>query len=424
MTHWPKYAIISHNRNVKKVQKSMQKADRMMEVRSDIRGPLFEEALRMQREGVPVMKLNTGNPAAFGFEMPASIQEALRARLTDATAYCDLRGMPEARAALEAAYHADGVTHAKMDSIYLGNGVSELVNMSLSVILNPGDELLMPAPCYTLWSNCARLAEAKPVFYRCDESARWQPDLDDLRAKITARTRGIVVINPNNPTGVVYPRETLEAIVEIARENRLILFADEIYSRLVMDGKPFTYLASLADDVPILSYGGLSKSHVVCGMRCGWLLVTGPETLTHDIETGLTQLASMRLCGNTMAQLAVPAALADREYTLSMIQPGGRLYEQREATMRVLDKIEGLSCVRNDAAFYVFPRIDLNRIPIDDDRDFLLDLLHETHVLMVPGSGFEWDAPDHFRIVMLPRPEEITAAFARIGEFFHARSAR
>ena len=378
MTHWPKYAIISHNRNVKKVQKSMQKADRMMEVRSDIRGPLFEEALRMQREGVPVMKLNTGNPAAFGFEMPASIQEALRARLTDATAYCDLRGMPEARAALEAAYHADGVTHAKMDSIYLGNGVSELVNMSLSVILNPGDELLMPAPCYTLWSNCARLAEAKPVFYRCDESARWQPDLDDLRAKITARTRGIVVINPNNPTGVVYPRETLEAIVEIARENRLILFADEIYSRLVMDGKPFTYLASLADDVPILSYGGLSKSHVVCGMRCGWLLVTGPETLTHDIE----------------------------------------------ATMRALDKIEGLSCVRNDAAFYVFPRIDLNRIPIDDDRDFLLDLLHETHVLMVPGSGFEWDAPDHFRIVMLPRPEEITAAFARIGEFFHARSAR
>lgn len=409
---------------MKKVQEMMQKANRMAEVRSDIRGPLFEEALRMQREGIPVMKLNTGNPATFGFEMPASIQQALRERLTDATAYCDLRGMPEAREALLAAYHADGVTHARADSIFLGNGVSELVNMSLSVVLNPGDELLMPTPCYTLWSNCARLAEAKPVFYRCDESAHWQPDLDDLRAKITPRTRGIVLINPNNPTGVVYPKETLEAIVEIARANELILFSDEIYSRLVMDGKPFTYLASLADDVPIISYGGLSKSHVICGMRCGWLLVTGPEKARQEIETGLTQLASMRLCGNTMAQLAIPAALSDREYTLSMISPGGRLYEQREATMRALDKIEGLSCVRNDAAFYVFPRIDTKLFPIADDREFLLDLLHETYVLMVPGSGFEWDSPDHFRIVMLPKPDEITTAFERIGEFFKARRAR
>ena len=399
----------------------LQKASRMQEVRSDIRGPLFVEALRMQREGIPVLKLNTGNPAAFGFEMPESIQEALRAHLTDSTAYCDLRGMPAAREAILAAYHEAGVRHAKLDSIYIGNGVSELVNMSLSVTLNPGDELLMPTPCYTLWSNCTRLAEAKPVFYRCDESAHWQPDLDDMRAKITARTRGIVLINPNNPTGAVYPKETLEAILQLARENNLIIFSDEIYGRLVMDGKPFHYIASLADDVPIVSYGGLSKSHVICGLRCGWLLVTGPEAARQEIESGLTQLASMRLCGNTMAQLAIPAAMADREYTRSMIVPGGRLYEQREATLRAIDKIEGLTCERNDAAFYVFPRIDLKQFPITDDRDFLLDMLHETHVLMVPGSGFEWDTPDHFRVVMLPRPEEITEAFGRIKDFFDRR---
>lgn len=402
----------------------MAKANRMALVHSDIRGPLYEEALRMQHEGIPVVKLNTGNPAAFGFEMPESIRRALCENATSATAYCDLRGMPQAREALAGAYCGDGVKGAHPDRIYLGNGVSELVSLSLSVLLNPGDELLMPTPCYTLWSNCARLADATPVYYRCDESAHWQPDLDDLRAKITPHTRGIVVINPNNPTGVLYSKQVLEQIVSIARENHLILFADEIYSRLVMDGKAFTYLASLADDVPCLSYGGLSKSHVICGLRCGWLLVSGPKAETADIEAGLTQLASIRLCANTMAQLAIPAALADRQYTLSMISPGGRLYEQREATLNALAKIDGISCVRNDAAFYVFPRIDLNRYPIADDRKLMVDLLHETHVLLVPGSGFEWDAPDHFRVVMLPTPDELTDVFAKVGAFFATLAAR
>lgn len=393
----------------------------MTPVRSDIRGPLFEEALRMQREGVAVLKLNTGNPAAFGFTMPDSIRQALCAHMDRATAYCDLRGMPEAREALEAAYRASGVADAHADRLFLGNGVSELVNMALSAMLNRGDELLMPTPCYSLWSNCARLCDAVPVFYRCVEENHWQPDLDDLRAKITPRTRGIVLINPNNPTGVVYTREVLEGICALARENSLVLFADEIYDRLMLDGKTFTHVAALAPDVPCMSFGGLSKSHVVCGLRCGWMLMTGPREALCDIEGGVSALASMRLCGNTMAQLAIPAALSDAEYPRAMTLPGGRLYEQREAALRALSAIEGVSCVRNDAAFYVFPRLDLNCYPIADDREFLLDMLHETRVLMVPGSGFEWDAPDHFRVVMLPQANELTEALGRVGAFLKNR---
>ena len=397
----------------------LQKASRMQEVRSDIRGPLFVEALRMQREGIPVLKLNTGNPAAFGFEMPESIQEALRAHLTDGTAYCDLRGMPAAREAILAAYHEAGVRHAKLDSIYIGNGVSELVNMSLSVTLNPGDELLMPTPCYTLWSNCTRLAEAKPVFYRCDESAHWQPDLDDMRAKITARTRGIVLINPNNPTGAVYPKETLEAILQLARENNLIIFSDEIYGRLVMDGKPFQYIASLADDVPIVSYGGLSKSHVICGLRCGWLLVTGPEAARQEIESGLTQLASMRLCGNALTQLVIPAAMADRDSTQKMIVPGGRLYEQRRAVIDGLKKIEGVHYVMNHAAFYLFPGLDHKLYSFEDAHDFSIKFLHEKHILVIPGDGFDWREDMRFRIVMLPEPAQLAEAMEELSDFLN-----
>ena len=284
-------------------------------------------------------------------------------------------------------------------------------------LLNDGDEVLVPSPSYSLWGNSVYLAGGKPVFYVCDEQADWNPDIQDIRSKITDRTKAIVVINPNNPTGMLYSKEVLEEIVKIAREAGIMIFADEIYDRLVMDGLKHTSLASLTEDIPVVTMNGLSKSHCLCGYRCGWMVISGPRDLTEDYRQGIIQLTSMRLCSNTLAQIVIPAALEDMETPASMVRPGGRIYEQREATIRELEKIDGISFVKNNSAFYVFPKLDVKKFGITNDKVFARDLLHATNILLVPGSGFDWQEPDHFRIVMLPEAEVLADAIKRIGGF-------
>ena len=399
------------------------RAMRMRDVRSDIRGPLFEEALRMQAEGQDVLKLNTGNPGTFGFGLPDSLRQALLSGMDRAVPYSDLRGMADARQAILTYHQHKGIQGLAMNDIYLGNGVSELAHMALTALLNPGDEMLLPAPCYTLWSNTVRLMDAKAVFYRCDESVGWYPDADDIRRKITPRTRALLIINPNNPTGALYPAPVLEELLSIAREHGLLVFSDEIYDRLLFDGATHTSTASLAPDLPVITMNGLSKSHNVCGFRCGWMVVSGPRKQTKEILTGLTQLAAMRLCANTLMQLVVPAALQDNESTQAMVRPGGRLYEQRSATLEVLGRTQGVSFVPNAAAFYLFPKLDTQLFGITDDRAFAMDLLHATNVLVIPGSGFELDTPDHLRIVMLPEAAQLRRAMERIKEYLDGRRA-
>ena len=395
----------------------IQLADRMENVHSDIRGPLYREALRMQREGIEVLKMNTGNPAAFGFPLPESIRAAIEGQEHRAVAYCDFQGMPEARQAIADYETSKGIQGLHPDDIYVGNGVSEVVNFALMPLLNPGDEVLVPTPNYSLWSNSILLAGAKPVHYRCDEASDWYPDLADLEAKVTPKTRAMVIINPNNPTGAVYSVDILNGMLKVAREHGLIVFSDEIYDRLVMDGLVHTSTAALAPDLTVVTMNGLSKSHCLCGYRCGWMAISGPREATETYKEGINQLTSMRLCANALAQLVIPAALADMETPHAMVSPGGRLYEQRKATLEALDKIPGISYVKNRAAFYLFPKVDIQRFHITDDRKFAQDILRQAHILVVPGSGFDWPVPDHLRLVMLPRPEELTAALEKLGRF-------
>lgn len=392
-------------------------ADRIEYVNSDIRGPLFVEANRMSDAGIPVLKLNTGNPANFGFKLPESVKNALLQNVDKAVAYCDLKGMPEARQAIYDYHLGKGISSTSPENIFIGNGVSEVAHMLTTALLNPGDELLIPTPSYSLWTNVAVIAGARPVLYYCDEKSNWYPDLNDIRSKITPKTKAILVINPNNPTGVLYPDEIVRGIVEIAREHDLVLLSDEIYDRLVMDGLEHTSTAAMAPDLPAVTFNGLSKSHIVCGFRCGWMCISGPESFTEAMTGAVQKIAAMRLCGNALTQLVIPAAMADSESTRAMIVPGGRLYEQREAACRALDKIPGISYVRNNAAFYVFPKIDTKRFNISSDRQFAMDVLHATRVLFIPGSGFDWAEPDHFRIVMLPEAPVIEKAIGDIGVF-------
>ncbi len=395
----------------------INRADKLEHVHSDIRGPLYTESQRMIKEGHKVLRLNTGNPATFGFTMPDSVKNALINNADKAVGYCDLKGMIEAREAICKYHLSKGIQGITPDDIYIGNGVSELVSMALTALLNTGDELLMPAPSYSLWSNSAYIAGGKPVFYTCDESSLWYPDIDDIKKKITNKTRAIVIINPNNPTGATYPKEILEQIIEVAREHDLIIFSDEIYDRLTMDGVEHISTASLAPDRMVITMNGLSKSHCVCGFRCGWMVISGPRGVADDYLDGIFQLAAMRLCSNALTQLVIPAALEDSASTRAMVSPGGRIYEQREATMRELEKIEGISCVKNTATFYVFPKLDVKKFNITNDKKFAFDLLHEKKIFIVPGSGFDWQLPDHFRIVMLPQPDELSAAVRDIGDF-------
>lgn len=395
----------------------IQCAEKMNNIHSDIRGPLFLEAMQLQDAGRNILKLNTGNPAAFGFQMPESIKKALAGREAQGIGYCDFRGMPEAREAICEYHKSKGIQGITPEDVFIGNGVSEVVSFALLPLLNAGDEVLVPAPSYSLWGNCVYLAGGKPVFYICDEKAGWYPDCDDIRSKITERTKAIVLINPNNPTGILYPREILLRLAEIAKEHGLLVFADEIYDRLVMDGLKHTSIAALAPELLMVTMNGLSKSHCLCGYRCGWMVISGPRGLTREYRKGIVQLTSMRLCANTLAQLVIPAALEDMDTPASMTVPGGRLYEQREAAVSELKKIEGISFVKNNSAFYLFPRLDVGKFHITDDRKFAHDLLYATDILLVPGSGFDWQAPDHFRMVLLPAAETLKAAIKRMGNF-------
>lgn len=392
-------------------------ADRMKYVHSDIRGPLFVEAMDMQARGIDILKLNTGNPATFGFKLPKSIEDALAGQEAKGLGYCDFKGMPNAREAICEYEKTKGIQGITPDDVFIGNGVSEVVNFALMPLLDDGDEVLVPSPSYSLWGNSVLLAGGDPVFYVCDEQAHWYPDINDIRSKITAKTKAIVIINPNNPTGVLYPEEILQQIVDLAREHGLIIFSDEIYDRLVMDGLQHTSTASLAPDIPVITMNGLSKSHCLCGYRCGWMVISGPRELTEGYRQGIVQLTSLRLCANTLAQLVIPAALDDMATPASMVAPGGRIFEQREACTRELAKIDGLSFVKNDAAFYLFPKLDVKKFNITNDKVFARDLLHATNILLVPGSGFDWAQPDHFRIVMLPEAKVLADAMKRMGEF-------
>ena len=392
-------------------------ADRMAHVHSDIRGELYRQAIAMQERGIEVMKLNTGNPAAFGFPLPESIRGALEGNIDKAVAYCDFQGMPEAREAIARYAESKGIQGVNAGDVFVGNGVSEVVNFALLPLLNPGDEVLVPMPNYSLWSNTVYLSGGTPVFYRCDEASGWNPDVADLRSKVTAKTRALVIINPNNPTGALYSTDVLNDMLDVAREHDLMVFSDEIYDRLVMDGQTHISTASLAPDLTVVTMNGLSKSHCLCGYRCGWMVISGPRQKTEEYRRGLVELTSMRLCANALAQLVIPAAIADMQTPLSMVSPGGRIYEQRKATLDVLKDVEGLSFVKNSAAFYLFPKLDAKKFNITNDKVFARDLLQATNILVVPGSGFDWPEPDHFRIVMLPEAEELRSAMQRLGKF-------
>jgi len=389
----------------------------MEKVHSDIRGPLYEEALRMQAEGVNVLKLNTGNPASFGFKLPDSVRHALINHIDDAVAYCDMRGMPDAREIICNYHVGRGIKGITPGDVFICNGVSEAASMVMTALVGRDNEILMPSPCYSLWSNNAYICGGKPVFYRCDPQNEWNPDPEDIARKVTPRTKAIVVINPNNPTGAVYSRETLLAIADIARKNKLVLLADEIYDRLVMDGLAHYSLAALAPDVPCITFNGLSKSHIICGFRCGWMVLSGPAGELDDIKSAITQLAAMRLCGNALTQLVIPAALKDSESTQAMLVPGGRLYEQRRATVDTLRKIEGVSVVPNKAAFYLFPGFDREMYDFKDGHDLAMKFLHEKHVLVIPGSGFDWNEDLRVRIVMLPDAQRLACAMEDMGDF-------
>ena len=392
-------------------------AERMAQVHSDIRGPLFREAMAMQAQGIDVLKLNTGNPAAFGFPLPESIRGALEGNIHKAVAYCDFQGMVEARQAIVDYEKSKGIQDIEIGDIFIGNGVSEVVNFALIPLLNPGDEVLIPTPTYSLWSNTILLAGAKPVYNRCDEASGWNPDIADIRSKVTGKTRAMVIINPNNPTGVLYDTDILQQMLNIAREHDLIVFSDEIYDRLVMDGLTHTATASLAPDLTVITMNGLSKSHSLCGYRCGWMVISGPREKTEEYRRGIVELTSMRLCSNALAQLVIPAALDDMETPNAMVRPGGRLYEQRQATVDVLKDIPGVSFVKNVAAFYMFPKLDIKKFNITSDKVFARDLLRATNILVVPGSGFDWQEPDHLRLVMLPEAPVLRDAMIRMGNF-------
>lgn len=399
------------------MMRTYAKSTKLDHVCYDIRGPIMDEANRMIAAGEEILKLNIGNPAPFGFRAPDSVVEAMKNLLTDTEGYSDSRGLPAAREAILEYARKKNLPNVSMEDIYTGNGVSELITMSMQGLLDAGDEVLVPSPDYPLWTASVTLAGGTAVHYLCDEKSDWMPDIQDMRSKVTDRTKGIVVINPNNPTGALYPKELLEQIVQIAREHQLILFADEIYDRLVMDGREHTALASLAPDLLTVSMNGLSKSHLLAGYRCGWMCLAGRKDYVKGYIEGLNLLSSMRLCSNVPAQSLIPAALADTESTKEMLVPGGRVYEQREFIYHALNEIPGVSAVKPKAAFYIFPKIDTERFGITDDEKFALDFLKAEHILVTQGGGFHWEKPDHFRIVYLPKLDVLKTAVERLAEF-------
>lgn len=406
--------------------KKIEKSDKLMQIRSDIRGPVYEKSLEMIAAGIKITRLNTGNPATFGFGMPQSIREALTGGMDRAVAYCDARGMADARIAIRDYHLSRGIQGITENDIFIGNGVSELATMIATSVLSAGDEFLVPCPNYSLWTNAAHLAMAKPVSYMCDEQSCWIPDVADMEKKVTDRTKAVLIINPNNPTGQVYPPEAVKEIVEFARRHELLIISDEIYDRLIFENAPMESTAKLAPDMPVITLNGLSKSHIICGFRCGWAVVSGPRELTEDIRESIGKLAAMRLCGNALTQLVIPAALKDAQSTIDMISPSGRLYEQRKAGIEELDKLseEGLIQYNKPmAAFYVFPKVS-DKIGIKDDIKMAFDLLEQKHILIVGGTGFGWPTADHFRLILLPEPDELRKAVRDIGDFLRGYSQK
>ncbi len=397
--------------------REVSQSRKLADVCYDIRGPVLQEAKRLEDEGHRVLKLNIGNPAPFGFEAPDEILVDMIAQLPQAQGYSDSKGIVSARRAVTQYYRLKGVEGVGNEDVYLGNGVSELIVMAMQAMLDTGDEVLIPAPDYPLWSAATALASGTPVHYLCDESADWAPDLADMAAKITSRTKAIVVINPNNPTGAVYPESTLRGVVELAREHELVLLADEIYDKVLYDDAVHVSLASLAPDCLTLSFNGLSKAYRVAGFRSGWLAISGPKHHARSFIEGLNILANMRLCANVPAQHAIATALGGYQSISELILPGGRLLNQRNLAWEKLNEIPGVSCTKPMGALYCFPYLDPEVHEIHDDERFALDLVRQEHILVVHGTGFNWPHPDHFRIVTLPHAEELTVAIERIGNF-------
>ncbi|MBM7642122.1 pyridoxal phosphate-dependent aminotransferase [Streptococcus loxodontisalivarius] len=387
--------------------KIYDKSSKLEHVAYDIRGPILDEANRMIANGEKILRLNTGNPAEFGFTAPDEVIRDLIMNARSSEGYSDSKGLFSARKAVMQYCQVKGFPNVDVDDIYMGNGVSELIPMALQALLENGDEVLVPMPDYPLWTACVSLAGGNAVHYVCDEQNNWYPDIEDIKSKITSNTKAIVVINPNNPTGALYPKDVLEDLVDIARQNDLIIFADEIYDRLVMDGKEHIAIASLAPDVLCVSMNGLSKSHRVAGFRVGWMVLSGDKSGAKGYIEGLNMLSNMRLCSNVLAQQIVQTSLGGYQSVDELLVPGGRIYEQREFITKAVNDIPGLSAVKPSAGLYIFPKIDRNMYRIDDDEEFCLQLLKQEKVMLVPGKGFNWNEPDHFRIVYLPRVEEL-----------------
>lgn len=377
----------------------------------------MDEAQRMSEQGIDILKLNIGNPAPFGFKAPKEIEEAIGNNAAITEGYSDSKGLVSAREAILKYCQSKNMPNVSIDDIYTGNGVSELITMSMNGLLNYGDEVLVPMPDYPLWTASVTLAGGKAVHYRCDDKQNWYPDIKDMESKITPKTKAIVVINPNNPTGALYPTEILEQIVDLARKHELILFADEIYDRLVMDGKEHIALSSLAPDLLTVSFNGLSKSHLIAGYRCGWMVLCGEKKHAKGYIEGIKLLSAMRLCSNVPAQSLIPVALDNLESTKELLVPGGRIYEQREVIYNALNEIDGLSVVKPTAAFYMFPKLDIKKFGIKDDEKFVLDFLKKKHILFTHGGGFHWDQPDHFRVVFLPEVSVLSTAADRLNDF-------
>lgn len=396
--------------------KIFDKSMKLEHVAYDIRGPVLEEADLMRANGEKILRLNTGNPAAFGFEAPDEVIRDLITNARESEGYSDSKGIFSARKAVMQYYQLQNI-HVDMDDIYIVNGVSEGISMSMQALLDNDDEVLVPMPDYPLWTACVSLAGGNAVHYICDEEANWYPDIDDIKSKITSKTKAIVLINPNNPTGAVYPREILQEIVDIARQNDLIIFSDEVYDRLVMDGMEHIPIASIAEDIFTVTLSGLSKSHRICGFRVGWMVLSGPRQHVKGYIEGLNMLANMRLCSNVLAQQVIQTSLGGQQSIDSMLLPGGRIYEQRNYIHKAINEIPGLSAVKPNAGLYLFPKIDTDMYRIDNDEEFVLNFLKQEKVLLTHGRGFNMNTADHFRIVYLPRVDELTELQEKMARF-------
>jgi alanine-synthesizing transaminase len=404
--------------------RTIQKSAKLANVLYDIRGPIMDAARQMEEEGHKVIKLNIGNLAVFGFDAPEEIQQDMARNLPNSAGYSDSKGIFAARKAVMHYTQQQGVKGVILDDVYLGNGASELIAMATNALLDNGDELLLPMPDYPLWTAAATLSGGTPVHYRCDEANGWMPDLADIRRKVTPATKGIVVINPNNPTGALYSDELLRGIVQIARDHGLVLLADEVYDKVLYDGARHTAIASLSEDVLTLTFNSLSKSYRSCGYRAGWMVVSGDKRAAADYIEGLNMLSNMRLCANVPGQWAIQTALGGYQSINELVGEGGRLRRQRDLAYDLITAIPGVSCVKPSAALYMFPRLDPKLYPIADDRQFFLELLQDTRVMLVQGTGFNWPTPDHFRIVFLPHEDDLREAIGRIARFLESYRKR